>query len=170
MINPATKIFAGKADDRGTNREFPYVCSTYRVTEHWQTGVMTRYCPWLLELQPQLFVELSQELAKEKRIQLGDRVWVSSARGAIMAVALPTARLKPMTVQGRIVHQVGLPWCFGWKFPEKTGGDSANLLTPNVGDANTMIPETKVFQVDISKTKPGDADPGSLIARKEVCP
>jgi len=153
-VNPASKLFDGPADmcsDCGSS-EFPYVCSTYRVTEHWQTGVMTRHAPWLLELQPQLFVEMSLELAKEKGIKPGEQVRVCSIRGAVTAVALPTARLKPMTIHGKTVHQVGLPYCFGWKMPDDgSGGDSANILTPNVGDANTMIPETKAFLVDVNK-------------------
>ncbi len=154
MLNPAAKLWKGPADkcsDCGS-KEFPYVCSTYRVTEHWQTGVMTRHAPWLLEMQPQLFVEMSRELAREKGIKAGDQVRVCSKRGAITAIALPTARLRPFTVMGQTVHQVGLPWCFGWKMPENgSGGDSANLLTPNVGDANTMIPESKAFLVDVNK-------------------
>jgi len=161
MFNPAAKPW----DFRGVDvcspcgsREFPYVCTTYRVTEHWQTGVITRHCPWLLELQPQLFVELSRELATEKGIRPGDRVRVRSARGSVAAIALPTARLKPFRIvvdgRSRTIHQVGLPWCFGWLTPEG-GGDSANLLTPNVGDANTLIPETKAFLVDLEKVSVG---------------
>jgi formate dehydrogenase major subunit len=159
MVNPASKLWKGPADACSTcgSSEFPYVCSTYRVTEHWQTGVMTRHTPWLLEMQPQLFIEISHELAKEKGIASGDQVRVCSIRGAVTAIAQVTARLKPMEIQvddhtKKKVHQVGLPWHFGWKMPEDgSGGDSANLLTPNVGDANTMIPETKAFLVDISK-------------------
>ncbi len=157
-FNPAAKLWAGVADAWATSgsKEFPYVCSTYRVTEHWQTGVMTRHSPWLLELQPEVFVEMSWELAKEKGIEPGDQVRVLSARGAITAVALPTARIKPLIVQGKMVHQVGLPWCFGWIMP-KTNRDArcANRLTPNVGDANTMIPETKAFMVNITKLDAG---------------
>ena len=99
-----------------------------------------------------MFIEMSRELAREKGIQAGDQVRVCSARGAVTAIALPTARFKPMQIGGNTIHQVGLPWCFGWKMPtDGSGGESANLLTPNVGDANTMIPETKAFLVDISK-------------------
>jgi len=160
MLNPAARQWTGLADRFAENAsgEFPYVCSTYRVTEHWQTGVMTRHCPWLLELQPQLFVELSLQLAAEKGIKAGDWVDVSSKRGMVTAVAMPTPRLKPFTVAGKTIHQVGLPWCFGWKMPGdgsdtgSGGGDSANLLTPNVGDANTMIPETKAFLVNVQKS------------------
>lgn len=171
MLNPTARQWEGPLDRHAEagSEEFPYVCSTYRVTEHWQTGVMTRHAPWLLELQPQLFVEMSRELAEEKGIRPGDRVWVASARGRLMAIALPTARLKPLDVAGKTVHQVGLPWCFGWLTPsDGSGGESANLLTPNIGDANTMIPETKAFMVSLHKAAPGDAPPGQLVARREA--
>ena len=156
-INPTAKLFY----EEGVNPEdifytcdvrYPYVATTYRVTEHWQTGVMTRHQPWLLEMVPQLFVELSTELAAEKGIKNGDKVKVKSGRGEVVAVACVTNRFKPFKVMGSTVHQVGLPWCFGWQFPEDgSGGDSANLLTPTIGDANTMIPETKAFMVGIEK-------------------
>jgi formate dehydrogenase major subunit len=157
-INPTVKIFygKGKASEEDVfascDIRFPYVATTYRVSEHWQTGVLTRHEPWQLELVPQQFIEISEELAREKGIKEGDRVTVSSARGEVWAIAIVTSRLKPFEVVGSTVHQVGLPWCFGWQYPEDgSGGDSSNLLTPTVGDANTMIPETKAFMVDIKK-------------------
>jgi len=161
-FNPAVKIFKGAMDKRASSGgdEFPIVCSTYRLTEHWQTGVMTRHCPWLLELQPQIFVEMNEELAQEKGIKPGEVVEVSSARGSVLAVAIPTKRFKPLTVMGKKVHTVGMPWCFGWK--TKNAGDSANLLTPNVGDANTMIPESKTFLVNIKKA------PGKTLITEKI--
>ena len=153
MTNPASKIFSDaniKEDILATcDVRFPLVATTYRVTEHWQTGVMTRNTPWLLELQPRQFCEISVELAKEKNISNGDILEVSSARGKIEAVAMVTPRMKPFKIGDRIVHEVGLPWCFGWHTPGV--GDSANLLTPTAGDANTMIPETKAFMVGIAR-------------------
>jgi formate dehydrogenase major subunit len=129
---------------------YPLVGTTYRVTEHWQTGVMTRNQPWLIEAEPQVFVEMSEELAQLRGIENGEKVMVDSLRGSIWAKAIVTKRLKPFTVQGTIVHQVGLPWHFGWTWP-KDGGDSANILTPSVGDPNTGIPETKAFMVNVRK-------------------
>ena len=96
---------------------YPFVATTYRTSEHWQTGVMTRHVPWLLEAQPQMFVEMSKELAKEKGIKNGEKVTVSSARGKLWAVAIVTDRFKPFKVAGTTVHQVGIPWHFGWQFP-----------------------------------------------------
>jgi len=129
---------------------FPLIGTTYRVTEHWQTGVMTRNCEWLTECEPQVFVEMSPELAKMRGFENGEKVMVESIRGSIWAKAIVTNRLKPFTIQGTTVHQVGLPWHFGWTWP-KDGGDSANILTPSVGDPNTGIPETKAFMVNVRK-------------------
>lgn len=153
LNNPAVKIFRDPAvkEDILANADprFPLVATTYRVTEHWQTGVMTRNTPWLLELQPRQFCEISQELAKEKGIANGDLVEVASARGKVEAVAMVTVRMKPMKIGDKVVHQIGLPWCFGWHTPGV--GDAANLLTPTAGDANTMIPETKAFMAGIAR-------------------
>ncbi len=131
---------------------YPFVASTYRVSEHWQTGVLTRHEPWLLEMVPQIFLEMSKELAAEKGIKNGDKVRVSSARGELWAKAIVTTRLKPFKIAGNTVHQVGLPWHFGWQWPaDGSGGESANLLTPTIGDSNTMIPETKAFMVNVER-------------------
>jgi len=150
-INPVAPVYGTEADAHfSCDPRFPFVGTTYRVTEHWQTGILTRWQPWLLELQPQLFVEMSNELGKLKGINNGDMCKVSSARGEVEAVAIVTGRFKPFKVQGTTVHQIGLPWCFGWVYP-KDGGDSANLLTPSTGDPNTRIPETKAFMVNVDK-------------------
>jgi len=130
--------------------KYPFVGTTYRVTEHWQTGLMTRNCSWLTECEPQVFVEMSPELAKLRGFENGEKVVVESVRGSIWAKAIVTKRLKPFLVQGSEVHQIGLPWHFGWTWP-KDGGDSANILTPSVGDPNTGIPETKAFMVNVRK-------------------
>jgi formate dehydrogenase major subunit len=147
--SPAFKIWASEMDQQGDPEQYPLVGTTYRVSEHWQSGAMTRNLPWLAELQPDMFVELSPELAGERGIENGEKVLVESARGSIEAVAMVTRRLRPFSVNGRIVHQVGMPWHWGYK-GLVTGG-SANELTPPVGDANTMIPETKAFLCDIKK-------------------
>ncbi len=131
---------------------YPFVCSTYRVTEHWQSGVMTRFTPWLIEAEPQMFCEISPELAKMRGIENGEKVYVESARGKLWAIAIVTPRVKPFEVMGNTVHQVGIPWHFGWVFP-KNGGDAANLLSPSVGDPNTGIPETKAFMVNVRKAQ-----------------
>jgi len=150
-INPTVKLFETDADKwRSCDPRYPFVATTYRVTEHWQTGLLTRWQPWLVEAEPQLFVEMSEELAQLRGIKNGDKVVVESPRGKVTAVAIVTKRFKPFKILGQTVHQVGLPWCYGWVAP-KDGGDSANLLTPSVGDPNTLIPETKAFMVNVRK-------------------
>jgi formate dehydrogenase major subunit len=96
-----------------------------------------------------MFIEMSKELAAEKGINNGDKVKISSARGEIEAVAVVTARFKPFTVNGKSIHQVGMPWHFGWG--GIASGATANDLTPHVGDGNTTIPEYKAFLVDIQR-------------------
>jgi formate dehydrogenase major subunit len=152
--NPVIKLWNTDADQdigdsRGTADRFPIVCTTYRLTEHWQTGSMSRTLPWLAEMHPDMFIEMSKELAEEKGIGNGDQVIVSSARGQIQVVALVTARWRPLNLNGQKVHQVGMPWHYGWQ--GLATGDIANDLTPHVGDGNTMIPEYKAFLVDVRK-------------------
>ncbi len=150
-INPVIKIFEGGPDVFATcDPKYPFVCTTYRVTEHWQTGVLTRWLPWLIEAEPQVFCEMSVELAKLRGIKNGDRVVVETPRGKVEAVAIVTSRLKPFNIAGQTVHLIGLPWHFGWLHP-KDGGESANLLTPTIGDPNTMIPESKAFMANVRK-------------------
>jgi formate dehydrogenase major subunit len=171
--NPVIKRFdkAGVGSDldvysgvASCDPRFPFIGTTYRVSEHWQTGVLTRWCPWLAEMQPGMFVEMSQELAKERGIQNGDKCIVKSARGEVEATAIVTPRFKPFNIDGNTIHEVGIPWHYGWittadrkyqpndKKPKvHTFGDTANLLTSTIGDANTMIPETKAFMVNVAK-------------------
>jgi formate dehydrogenase major subunit len=172
FVNPAVKRYDrsnGSANLRASfNPKYPYVCTTYRLGEHWQTGVMTRWTPWLAELEPSMFIEIGDVLARELGIQNGEMVIVESARGSMQAVAIVTIRWEPFTVMGKTIHQVGVPWHYGWattaarnyaagdKKPEIfTFGDTSNLLTPNIGDANTMIPESKCFMVNVKKLKKG---------------
>ena len=151
LTNPVAVTYHTPMDIYKTcDPRYPFVGTTFRVCEQWQTGVMTRWQPWLLETEPQLFVEMSKELAGMKGIKNGESVIVESARGKLEAVAVVTLRLSPFKVCGQIVHQVGLPWHYGWVHP-KDGGDSANILTPSSGDPNTRIPETKAFMVNVKK-------------------
>ena len=151
-VNPVAAIYETDADAWATNdAKFPCVGTTYRVSEHWQTGLMTRTQPWLLELQPQVFVELSEELGKLKGIKNGERVLGTSARGSLECTAIVTKRIKPLKIAGTIVHQIGFPYNYGWRWPQSGREESANLLTPSAGDANTRIPETKAFMCNVQK-------------------
>jgi len=146
-LNPVVKIW--RPQEQGTPDKYPYIGTTYRVSEHWQGGAMTRNLPWLVELMPGMFVEIDEELANEKGIMNGDTVVVESARGFVKGTAMVTSRLVPLRVNGQVVHHVGLPW--HWGYAGLSTGDSANLLTPYIGDANTTIPEYKAFLVNIKK-------------------
>jgi formate dehydrogenase major subunit len=151
-MNPVAPVYGSDADAHLTcDPRFPYVGTTYRVSEHWQTGLMTRPQPWLMELQPQMFVEMSEELAKMRGIKNGERVLVSSARGEVQCTAMVTKRFKPFKIGGAVIHEVGIPWHFGWRWPESGAEESANLLTPSTGDPNTRIPESKAFMVNVTK-------------------
>jgi len=149
LHNPTALQFSGEKH-MVCDPRYPFIGTTYRVTEHWQSGVMTRWTPWLLECEPQQFAEIDPEMAKLRGIENGDKVVVESLRGQVEAVAIVTPRIQPFTIQGQTLHMVGLPWHYGWVHP-KNGGDSANLLTPSAGDPNTGIPETKAFMVNIRK-------------------
>lgn len=149
IFNPAAPIFKERKFATA-DPKFPYVATTYRLTEHWQTGLMTRYQSWLVEAEPEMFVEISEELAKEKGIKNGEKVIVSTVRGKLTAVAMVTKRIKPLKVDGKVIHIVGMTFHYGWLVP-KDAGDNANLLVPYVGDANTFIPESKAFMVNIEK-------------------
>ena len=133
----------------GTADQYPLICTTYRLVEHWQTGVTTRNSPWLAEAMPHNFVEISEELAAERGIANGDMVELFNNRGTIALRAMVTKRLEPFTIDGKTVHQVGLPWHWGRK--GLASGATANELCPNAGDANVQIPESKAFLVDIRK-------------------
>jgi len=142
--------FIGKyRNERGTPDKYPYVGTTYRCTEHWQTGIMTRNLPWLVELMPEMYVEMDEELAAEKGIGAGDKVIVSGARGEIRAVAIVTKRFQPLKVGGKTIHHIGV--LNHWGYSGMTTGDSGNILTPHVGDANTTIPEYKTFLCNVRR-------------------
>jgi len=149
--SPVLKYWNDKANPLAPlgDPKFPYVITTYRLTEMYLAGAMSRWLPWLSELQPELFVEISPELAEEKGIQNLDWVRVSSPRGQIRAKALVTRRLRPLQVDGKRVHHVGLPW--HWGYEGLVTGDVVNELTAMVGDPNVTIHEGKAFVCNIEK-------------------
>ena len=138
---------------RVADPDYPYVITTYRLTEHHTGGVMTRWLPWLAELQPAGFVEISRELAAEKGIATGDWVTVSTARGEVEARALVTSRLVPLRLDGRWVHEIGMPWHFGYKGVAL--GDVANTLSAIVEDPNSKIHEAKAFTCNLRPGRKG---------------
>ena len=146
---------AGRAARFGTVTDYPYVATSYRLTEH--EHYVTQHVPHLVGLQPQPFVEVPEELAREKAIQTGDRVRVSSKRGKLEVAAIVTKRLGPVQVGGKKVYQIGIPIHWGFvgiaadRDPGKGAHWLANALTPFVGDANSRTPEFKAFLVNIEK-------------------
>jgi formate dehydrogenase major subunit len=126
---------------------FPYVFTTYRVTEHHTAGGMSRTLPYLSELQPEMFCEVSPELAAERGLEHNGWATIVTSRTAIEARVLVTDRIAPLMVQGRTLHQVGLPYHWGSK--GLSTGDSANDLIALVLDPNVHIQESKAATCDI---------------------
>jgi formate dehydrogenase major subunit len=136
--------------------EYPLVGTTYRLTEHYLSGPMSRFDSWLNELQPEMFVEISPELAQERGIGHGDWVVVWNKRGTIEARAMVTRRIRPLTVSGRTLHQVGIP--FHWGFAGETIGSIANDLTSIIADPNVSMHEAKVFTCNIRRGRLAQPD------------
>ena len=140
---------------------FPYVTTTYRLTEHHTAGGMSRFLPYLAELQPAFFCEVSPQLAAERGLEHLGWATIVTARTAIEARVLVTERMRPLQVQGRTLHQVGLPW--HWGPNGYTTGDAANELAHLALDPNVHIQEVKAMACDI---RPGRRPAGP--ARREL--
>jgi len=137
-------------------RRYPHIATTYRLVEHYQSGSVTRNQPWLVEMMPEMFVEISEEHAQELGVNNGDMLIVESKRlykggqqGYIEAKACVTRRIRPLRINGELKHVVGMP--FHWGFMGMSKGASANDLTPSVGDPNTTIPEYKAFLCNVRR-------------------
>jgi formate dehydrogenase major subunit len=130
---------------------YPHVASTFRLTEHHTAGPMSRNLPWLAELQPEMFMEIDPQLAGSKGIEDGGWMTVVSPRGQIEGRARVTERVQPMRVDGRVLHQVCMPWHWGAHASSSLGvtGDGANELIPATGDPNVSIQESKAFRCDV---------------------
>jgi formate dehydrogenase major subunit len=126
---------------------WPVVATTFRVTEQHTAGGMSRWVPWLAELQPEMFAEIDPELAREHGIEDGGWMTICSPRAEIQARAKVTDRIKPLQLSGRVVHQIGLPW--HWGFGGPSPGDSANDLDVLSGDPNVSIQESKAFVCNV---------------------
>jgi formate dehydrogenase major subunit len=133
---------------------FPYVLTTYRLTEHHTAGGMTRYNGHLAELQPELFCEISPELAAELEVEHGTFVTIATPRGIIEARALITPRLRPLWVEGRRLHQVGLP--YHWGYMGKAKGDVVNDLLAISEEPNVRIMETKALLCNVAPGRRGE--------------
>jgi formate dehydrogenase major subunit len=149
--NPVFKKFSSDKDIYGTREDFPIVCTTYRLTEHFHYWTQHQHQGRLNELQPGFFVEIPEGLAREKGIANGSRVRVVSARGHIEGVAMVTKRLLPLKVDGKDMWQIGFPIHWGFAGDPSHTGPLANLLTPSAMDPNTWTPEYKAFLVRLEK-------------------
>jgi len=143
--NPTVRFFEGPLNHiaHAPTAEYPVVATTFRLTEHYLSGPMSRFNSWLNELQPAMFAELSYELAAERGIVHGGWMTIQTARGRIEARAMVTRRLRPFAVEGRVVHQIGLP--FHWAFAGEVVGSNANDLTALLADPNVSMHESKAF-------------------------
>ena len=150
QANPVAKVW--EPNDRLApvgSADYPHILSTYRLTEHHLSGSMSRWLPWLAELQPELFAEISPEHAEELGIRNTDLIKISTPRSTITAKALVTRRVRPYTINGKRIHYVGMPWHWGYK--GIAVGDVVNDLSAMVGDPNVSIHEAKVFVCNVSR-------------------
>ncbi|WP_121554481.1 formate dehydrogenase-N subunit alpha [Gibbsiella quercinecans] len=148
VSNPAARIFADDLQNMGRAEEFPYVATTYSITElfrHW-----TKHARLNAIVQPEQFIEIGEALASRKGIAQGDEVRISSKRGFIKAKAVVTKRIRPLLINGSEVETIGIPCHWGFE-GETRKGFLANTLTPSVGDANSQTPEYKAFLVNVEK-------------------
>jgi formate dehydrogenase major subunit len=166
--NPSRLVFPRKdnlwspSGEEPGNDVYPYVFTTYRLTEHHTAGGMSRWLPYLSELQPEMFCEVSRELAQERGLENGGWATIISARSAIETRVLVTDRVRPLTIEGRTVHQIGLPYHWGVGRDAVVEGDSANDLLGVVLDPNVHIQESKVGSCDI---RPGRRPHGEELMR-----
>jgi formate dehydrogenase major subunit len=152
--NPARQCFRRHFNEHNEPaEEFPFVFTTYRLTEHHTAGGMSRFVPYLSELQPAMFCEVSPELARERGLVHGGWATVVTARAEVEARVVVTERMAPVAIDGRVVHQIGLP--YHWGSRGLTQGDAANDLLETVLDPNVHIQESKVATCDI---RPGRRD------------
>ncbi|HAD0045850.1 TPA_asm: formate dehydrogenase, partial [Salmonella enterica subsp. enterica serovar Typhimurium] len=148
ISNPAARIFKDDADALGKADKFPYVGTTYRLTEHFH--YWTKHALLNAIAQPEQFVEIGEKLANKLGIAHGDTVKVSSNRGYIKAKAVVTKRIRTLKADGKDIDTIGIPIHWGYEGVAKKGF-IANTLTPFVGDANTQTPEFKSFLVNVEK-------------------
>jgi formate dehydrogenase major subunit len=146
MISRPQSLYEPSGNEPGSG-VFPYVATTIRLTEHHTAGGMSRFLPYLAELQPAFFCEVSPELAAERGLEHAGWATIVTARSAIEARVMVTERIRPLRVAGRVVHHVGLPW--HWGLNGLTTGDAANELTHLSLDPNVHIQEDKAFACDI---------------------
>jgi formate dehydrogenase major subunit len=149
--NPVSKRFSSDKDKYGAKEQFPIVCTTYRLTEHFHYWTQHHAAGRLNELQPGFFVEVPEALAVQKGITNGSQVVVRSARGEVRGVAMVTKRLPTLKIDGKEIWQIGFPIHWGFAGAKGHTGPLANMLTPSAMDPNTWTPEYKAFLVQLER-------------------
>jgi formate dehydrogenase major subunit len=150
--NPVAKVWdIGDLNKLGTPDKYPYVLTTYRLTEHHAAG-MSRHVPWLSELFYGHFAEINPEMAKQLGITNGDMITVETPRAKIKVQAMVTERIQPFVINGAKVYQVGIPWHWGYQGVMKSArGDVTNDLVASLGDPTTFIQESKALLCNVRK-------------------
>ena len=152
-VSPVIKKLSTPRDKFGTPEDFPVVCTTYRLTEHYH--YWTKNNPMNVQLIPEPFIEIPVELASDLGVSGGDKIKVSSARGQYIAKAMVTRRIKPMMIDGKKTYQIGIPIHWGYRGIAEDEGKTAlnpvNMLSPTVVDPNAYTPEFKGFLVKVEK-------------------
>ena len=148
--------------------KYPFILTTYRLTEHHTAGGMSRTLSHLAELQPEMFAEISTELAEELPIVPGEWITVTTARGAIEAHALVTPRMQTLTIDGKAMQQVGLP--FHWGYSGLVKGDVGNDLVAFSEEPNVRIMETKGILCNVKRGRAhGNGESGAQrVSKKDV--
>lgn len=150
QANPVIRPFAlPEIQKFGESKNFPYVLTTYMVTEQFLSGGVTRNTPQLNELMPSNFAEISTKLAKKLGVVSGDKLTISTARGKVTLEAMVTNRIQPLKVSGQEVEVIGVPW--GWGYKGLVHGDSVNKVTISAFDPNTGTPEYKACLCNVAK-------------------
>ena len=151
QYDPAVRTFDRPDNpyNKPQDPRYPYVVTTYRLTEHHTSGAMSRWIPWLNELQPELFVEISPELAGEKGVKNTEWVTVETSRGKIHCKALVSDRIPVYEHDGKKIHTIGIPYHWGPNGLVK--GDIVNDLMPVSLEANVAIHEAKAFTANLEK-------------------
>ena len=151
QTSPVFKLWKDAANPLASmgDPKYPCIITTYRLTEHYLAGAMSRWLPWLAELQPELFIEISPELAQERGIDNLGWARISTPRGSIRAKALVTRRMRPYTIDGQRIHHVGMPW--HWGYEGLSTGDVVNELTSLIADPNVSMHEGKAFVCNVER-------------------
>jgi formate dehydrogenase major subunit len=151
--NPVVTGLKSADDKYGTVKDYPVVCTTFRLTEHYH--YWTKNNPMNVQLVPEPFIEMGAEMANEMGIRGGEKVKVSSARGEYIAKAMVTKRIKAMVIDGKKTYQIGIPFHWGYRGIAEDEGKTermmVNLLTPTIVDPNAHTPEFKGFLVKVEK-------------------